>query len=77
MDNEKKQCSNLLLLKLNIALIGPRKSIPTIMIGNIDMELPAMYMMKRFIGICFNGANAISQDFFTTKLLSTSRLPSF
>ena len=45
------------------ALTGLRNIIPTIMIGNMEMELPAMYMMNRFIGICLNGPSAISHDF--------------
>lgn len=55
-----------------MALMGLRKSIPTIIMGKMEMELPAMYMIKRFMGICFKGPRAMSQDFFTTKLLSTS-----
>ena len=46
------------------ALTGLRNIIPTIMIGNMEMELPAMYMMNRFIGICLNGPSAISHDFW-------------
>lgn len=30
--------------------MGRIKSIPTIIMGNGEIELPAMYMMKRFIG---------------------------
>lgn len=60
------------MLKLKIALIGPKKSIPTIIMGKIEIELPAIYMIKRFIGICFSGASAMSHDFLTIKLLSTS-----
>ena len=44
------------------ALMGRKNSIPTIMIGNMDMELPAMYIMKRFIGSCLMGPKAMSQD---------------
>ena len=37
--------------------------IPTIMMGNIDIVFPAIHIMNKFIGICFRGANATSQDF--------------
>ena len=36
---------------------------PTIIIGKMEIELPAMYIMNRFIGICLNGPRAMSQDF--------------
>ena len=45
------------------ALTGLRNIIPTIMIGKIEIELPAMYIMNRFIGICLNGPSAKSHDF--------------
>uniref|UniRef100_A0A8D0DM54 Uncharacterized protein n=1 Tax=Salvator merianae TaxID=96440 RepID=A0A8D0DM54_SALMN len=35
--------------------------IQTIMVGKIEIVLPAMYIMNRFIGICFRGPRAISQ----------------
>jgi hypothetical protein len=34
----------------NMAFIGLINDIPTIMIGKIDIELPAMYMIRRFMG---------------------------
>ena len=37
-------------------------SMPTIMSGNMDIELPAIYIIKRFIGTCFRGPSAKSQD---------------
>lgn len=43
------------------ALNGRRINIPTIIIGKIEMEFPAMYMMNRFIGNCFSGPRATSQ----------------
>lgn len=36
---------------VKIALRGLIRDMPTIMIGKIEIELPAMYMMRRFIGI--------------------------
>lgn len=36
---------------VKIALRGLIRLIPTIIIGKIEMELPAMYMIRRFIGI--------------------------
>lgn len=53
------------------------------MIGKIEIEFPAIYIMKRFIGTCFKGANARSHDFFvinrdTSVFLDTSALrPTF
>ena len=46
------------------ALTGLRNIIPTIMMGNMEIELPAMYMMNRFMGICLNGPRAKSQYFY-------------
>lgn len=39
---------------VKIALRGLISDIPTIMIGKIEIELPAMYMMRRFMGIWRN-----------------------
>ena len=47
----------------NKALTGFRNIIPTIMIGNNEMVLPAMYIINNVIGICFSGPIAISHDF--------------
>lgn len=33
----------------------------TIMIGKMEMVLPDMYMMNRFMGTCFSGPSARSQ----------------
>lgn len=44
------------------ALIGLRNNIPTIINGNIEIESPAIYMMNKFIGICFNGPKAMSHE---------------
>lgn len=54
---------NLLDLMANNALTGRRNIIPTIIIGKMEMELPAMYIMNRFIGICLKGPRAMSQVF--------------
>jgi len=37
---------------------------PTIIIGNMEIELPAIHIMNKFIGNCFRGPNAMSQDFY-------------
>lgn len=34
----------------------------TIMMGKMEMVLPDMYMMNRFMGICFRGPRATSQQ---------------
>lgn len=54
-----------LLLDADIsACIGLKNIMPTIIIGKIDIVFPAIHMMKKFMGICFNGAKATSQDFW-------------
>uniref|UniRef100_A0A8C7CUU6 Uncharacterized protein n=2 Tax=Oncorhynchus TaxID=8016 RepID=A0A8C7CUU6_ONCKI len=42
--------------------MGLQAIIQTIMIGKIEMVFPDMYMMKRFMGICFRGPRATSQQ---------------
>uniref|UniRef100_A0A8C9EYF2 Uncharacterized protein n=1 Tax=Pavo cristatus TaxID=9049 RepID=A0A8C9EYF2_PAVCR len=42
--------------------MGRHPIMPTIMAGKIEMVFPAMYIMKRFIGICFSGPSATSQQ---------------
>ena len=44
------------------ACSGRQPIMQTIMAGKMEMVLPAMYMMNRFIGICFSGASATSQQ---------------
>lgn len=44
------------------ACSGRQPIMQTIMAGKMEMVLPAMYMMKRFMGICFSGARATSQQ---------------
>uniref|UniRef100_A0A673W2E1 Uncharacterized protein n=1 Tax=Salmo trutta TaxID=8032 RepID=A0A673W2E1_SALTR len=41
--------------------MGLQAIIQTIMMGKMDMVLPDMYIMNRFIGICFRGPRATSQ----------------
>uniref|UniRef100_A0A8B9Z7N4 Uncharacterized protein n=1 Tax=Buteo japonicus TaxID=224669 RepID=A0A8B9Z7N4_9AVES len=43
---------------------GRQPIMQTIMAGKMEMVLPAIYMMNRFIGICFSGASATSQQRF-------------
>uniref|UniRef100_A0A8C3VA66 Uncharacterized protein n=1 Tax=Catharus ustulatus TaxID=91951 RepID=A0A8C3VA66_CATUS len=44
------------------ACSGRQPIMQTIMAGKMEMVLPAMYMMNRFMGICFSGARATSQQ---------------
>lgn len=44
-------------------MMGPLNNINTIIMLNICSELPDMYIMMAFIGSCFAGAMASSQDF--------------
>ena len=46
------------------AWMGRINIIPTIIIGNIEIELPAIHIMNKFIGNCFRGPSAMSQDFY-------------
>uniref|UniRef100_A0A8D0HID1 Uncharacterized protein n=1 Tax=Sphenodon punctatus TaxID=8508 RepID=A0A8D0HID1_SPHPU len=56
------------------AWIGRQAIMHTIMVGKMEMVFPAMYMMKRFMGICFRGPRAMSQHLgtFSTKIRSVS-----
>lgn len=47
------------------AWMGLHAIIHTIMMGNMEMVFPDMYMMKRFMGICFSGPRATSQHLYT------------
>uniref|UniRef100_A0A8C4Y4V9 Uncharacterized protein n=2 Tax=Gopherus TaxID=38771 RepID=A0A8C4Y4V9_9SAUR len=53
---------------------GRQAIIHTIMVGKMEMVFPAMYMMKRFMGICFSGPRATSQHrcTFSTRIRSVS-----
>ena len=46
------------------AWIGLTAIIPTIIIGKIDIEFPAIHIINRFIGSCLMGANATSHDLY-------------
>uniref|UniRef100_A0A3Q3S4E4 Uncharacterized protein n=1 Tax=Mastacembelus armatus TaxID=205130 RepID=A0A3Q3S4E4_9TELE len=47
----------------------------TIMIGKMEMVLPDMYMMNRFMGICFRGPRATSQQhIYTQRLFSITEV---
>ena len=48
--------------KESSACRGRHPIMPTIMAGKMEMVFPAMYIMKRFIGICFSGPSATSQQ---------------
>lgn len=49
------------------ACMGLKNIMPTIMIGKMDIELPAIHIMKKFIGICFRGPKAMSHDLYRKK----------
>uniref|UniRef100_A0A8C3ACF7 Uncharacterized protein n=1 Tax=Cyclopterus lumpus TaxID=8103 RepID=A0A8C3ACF7_CYCLU len=42
--------------------MGLQAIMQTIMMGKMEMVLPDMYMMNRFMGICFRGPRATSQQ---------------
>jgi len=44
------------------AWMGLQAIMHTIMMGKMEMVLPDMYMMNRFMGICFRGPRATSQQ---------------
>ena len=43
--------------------MGLKNIMATIMMGKIEMVLPDIHMINKFMGNCFTGARAISQDF--------------
>jgi len=49
------------------ACMGLHAIMQTIMMGKMEMVLPDMYMMNKFIGICFRGPRATSQQRCTTE----------
>lgn len=49
------------------AWMGLQAIMQTIMMGKMEIVLPDMYMMKRFIGICLRGPRATSQQRCTVK----------
>jgi len=57
------------------AWIGRINIIPTIIIGNMEMELPAIHIMNKFIGNCFSGPSAMSHDFYNRSVQRSSQLP--
>uniref|UniRef100_A0A6I8NSD0 Uncharacterized protein n=1 Tax=Ornithorhynchus anatinus TaxID=9258 RepID=A0A6I8NSD0_ORNAN len=54
--------------------MGLQAIMHTIMVGKMEMVLPAMYMMNRFMGICLRGPRAMSQQCgtFSTRMRSVS-----
>ena len=52
----------LLFCMVRMAWIGLKNIMPTIMMGKIEMELPAIHMMNMFIGTCLMGPSAMSHD---------------
>ena len=54
--------SHLLFWIARMAWIGLKNIIPTIMMGKMEMELPAIHMMNMFIGTCLMGPRAMSHD---------------
>lgn len=57
----------LLFCSVKRALIGLKSIMPTIIIGKMEMEFPLIHIISRFIGSCFMGPSAISQDFCQIK----------
>ena len=47
--------------------MGLQAIMHTIMMGKMEMVLPDMYMMNRFMGICFRGPRATSQQRYKTR----------
>uniref|UniRef100_A0A5F8HGR0 Uncharacterized protein n=1 Tax=Monodelphis domestica TaxID=13616 RepID=A0A5F8HGR0_MONDO len=41
--------------------MGRQAIIHTIIVGKMEIVLPAIYMIKRFMGICLRGPRAMSQ----------------
>lgn len=64
----------LLCWRVNNAFTGLIINIPTIIIGNIDIELPAIYIINKFIGTCLRGPKAKSHDFLIIKWLESDSL---
>lgn len=62
---------NILEFIEKIDIAGLTNSIPIIIIGKIEIELPAIYIINKFIGTCLNGPNAMSHERLANKLLST------
>ncbi|KAJ0006190.1 hypothetical protein NQD34_013463 [Periophthalmus magnuspinnatus] len=55
------------------AWMGLQAIIQTIMMGKMEMVFPDMYMMNRFMGICFRGPRATIYILtFSTRFLSVS-----
>uniref|UniRef100_A0AAY4CUI1 Uncharacterized protein n=1 Tax=Denticeps clupeoides TaxID=299321 RepID=A0AAY4CUI1_9TELE len=50
--------------------MGLQAIMQTIIMGKMEMVFPDMYMMKRFMGICFRGPSL--KVTFSTKLRSVS-----
>lgn len=69
---DEESASNTLNVSLNdnIALIGLKIIIPMIMIGKMEMELPLIYMINKFMGTCLMGPKAIFQDRLEINLAS-------
>ena len=51
-------------------LNGRTAIITTIIMEKMEIVLPDMYVMKRFIGACLIGARAVSQDRFALARVS-------
>lgn len=52
---------------------GRKNIIMTIMMGKMEMVLPAIHIISKFIGSCRTGPNAISHERFATRLGARSR----
>lgn len=47
--------------------MGLKNIMLIIMIGKMDIELLVIYIMKKFIGICFRGFKVMFYDFYRKK----------
>uniref|UniRef100_A0A3B4AE14 Uncharacterized protein n=1 Tax=Periophthalmus magnuspinnatus TaxID=409849 RepID=A0A3B4AE14_9GOBI len=52
--------------------MGLQAIIQTIMMGKMEMVFPDMYMMNRFMGICFRGPRATSQQRYNSTRATVS-----
>merc|ERR1719158_1360948 len=50
------------LCTASMACMGLKNIMPTIMMGKMEMELPAIHMMNMFMGTCLMGPSAMSHD---------------
>jgi len=64
-------CLNVFCAEIS-ACMGRINIMPTIMMGNTEIVLPAIHMMNTFMGTCLMGPRAMSHDLLFTNVGSTS-----